>query len=464
MGCTSLERVKLPAGLPQIYESTFQNCTSLKSIDLPDSVTTLGSSAFNGCSNLTTVKTGAGLTEIGSSCFEECVKLTDVTLNEGLTKIGTYAFKTCKVLPSIVIPNTVTSLGTNAFQACAALTEVTLSNRLTTIPGYAFANCASLVSVEIPKGVTAITANAFYQDTKLAEITIPQTVTSIGSQAFSYPRNMTVRGCSGSYAEEWATTNKSAFVDITAGVAALSLANGTNHMTIGTSQTVTPDFVTTPADTTDIITLSSDNTKVVTVSNGTAIKGAKAGTANITATASSGLTYTFTVTVASFTGIEIGHLPNITSYGLKDDINLEGLVVYAVFANGNKETVSGYTVGGFDSDSTGVKTVTVTYAKKTATFDITVAKVETGIMTNPANGKTINWSFNNVAQTVTISGTIPDGEQVCVARYGAGGRFLGLEMVRKSGSVNVSQSEKIQLIWVSADTYIPVCESETISQ
>jgi hypothetical protein len=300
--------------------------------------------------------------------------------------------------------------------------------------------------------VTTISANAFCQDTKLKTFTIPASVTSIGSEAFSYPTTTTVFGVEGSYAESYAKWKS--FVDITQAATGITLANGTSSLTIGRSQTVTPKFTWTPGNATDaVVSLSSDNTSV-TVKNGTQLYGSKAGTANITATTFGGSSYTFTVTVDTLSGIEIASVPNKTTYGLKEDKDLSGLVVNAVFSKGNKEQIYDYTVSGFSTDRAGEKTVTVTYASKTASFPIRVTQTETATM----GGHTVTFALSETAATITMDTAIPVSDYFMVALYDKNHRFLGVERLQGTGGTVTLPSSAYQLaiFWLDGQ-FTPNC-------
>ena len=93
-----------------------------------------------------------------------------------------------------------------------------------------------------------------------------------------------------------------------------------------------------------------------------------------------GKTGTFTVIVAegeepepTLDKIEITG-PTKTEYTQGEELDLSGLVVTAVYSDGSKSEVKAgdYTVSGYDPDTAGEQTVTVTYGGKTAAFTVTV--------------------------------------------------------------------------------------------
>jgi hypothetical protein len=73
--------------------------------------------------------------------------------------------------------------------------------------------------------------------------------------------------------------------------------------------------------------------------------------------------------------------PTRTEYEIGDSLDLGGITVLARYSDGSGEVLqagdgtSGYAVTGFDSATTGTRTVTLTYRGKTATFDVAITPV-----------------------------------------------------------------------------------------
>ncbi len=95
-------------------------------------------------------------------------------------------------------------------------------------------------------------------------------------------------------------------------------------------------------------------------------------------------TATFTVTVSeaeeplpTLDKIEITS-PEKTEYTQGEKLDLSGLVVTAIYSDGSEvELQDGdYTVSGYDPNTIGKQTVTITYEDKTATFTVTVSEAE----------------------------------------------------------------------------------------
>jgi hypothetical protein len=166
------------------------------------------------------------------------------------------------------------------------------------------------------------------------------------------------------------------------------------------------------------------------------------------------------------TGIEITSQPEVTRYGTKDDKDLTGLVVSAVFSNGNKEQVYDYTVSGFTTDQMGEKTVTVTYHKMQATFPIYVAMIETVKLGEKNVTLTVDTDAKTDTKTVTVtteaSEEIPEDTYVFVAVYDENHRFLGIERIKgTSGTVSLSDSaEQLMIFWLNK-LFAPQCKQAT---
>jgi formylglycine-generating enzyme required for sulfatase activity len=64
--------------------------------------------------------------------------------------------------------------------------------------------------------------------------------------------------------------------------------------------------------------------------------------------------------------------PAKTAYAIGETLSTAGMVVTATYSDGTTAAVTGYSVSGFDSATAGLKTITVTYEKKTTSFTVTV--------------------------------------------------------------------------------------------
>ncbi|MDR1127667.1 MAG: bacterial Ig-like domain-containing protein, partial [Treponema sp.] len=77
-------------------------------------------------------------------------------------------------------------------------------------------------------------------------------------------------------------------------------------------------------------------------------------------------------------------------YTQGEALNLSGLVVTGTYSDGTTKTEYWYDISGYDADTLGQQTVTVTVGDKTATFTVTVkitaAFVVNGNLEDPING------------------------------------------------------------------------------
>ena len=80
--------------------------------------------------------------------------------------------------------------------------------------------------------------------------------------------------------------------------------------------------------------------------------------------------------MGGITGISVDTTNAKTTYAPGEALDTTGLVVYQEYSNGNKEAITNYEVTGYDSETTGTQTVTVTYGDYTTTFEVTVAEVD----------------------------------------------------------------------------------------
>lgn len=112
----------------------------------------------------------------------------------------------------------------------------------------------------------------------------------------------------------------------------------------------------------------------------TGFDSSEAGTVTLTVEYKT-FTDTFTVTVENpvLESIEINVKPTKTKYVLGTELDLSGMIVKAKYDTGDSKTITDYTVSGYDKNTLGEQTVTVTYEGKKATFKVTVTNDRTGI-------------------------------------------------------------------------------------
>lgn len=187
-------------------------------------------------------------TKHGADLYLNGKRVTDLVIPEGVTAINGYAFYNCKSLKSVTIPSSVTAIDQNAFEGCDNLTRVAFSEnsnlkkvshyhvfpktvteiRITDLAAWCNAhssgttrysqdvklilNGTQVKDLVIPDGVTSISKYLFYDIGGLTSVTVPESVTQISSYAF--PKGITIKGYTGSAAEQYAKQNAHTFVSL----------------------------------------------------------------------------------------------------------------------------------------------------------------------------------------------------------------------------------------------------------
>lgn len=155
------------------------------------------------------------VTVLGRSLFNG-KDVTSVEIPDTVKEIQDYAFSSNRSLKSVKLPKNLETIGTNAFFNCASLESIELPASLKEIGVYAF-SAAGLKSVTIPesKTLTKLDQYVFFQCQELTEVTLPATVTSIAENTFAdCPNKITINAPKGSYAINYAKTNKFDFKEI----------------------------------------------------------------------------------------------------------------------------------------------------------------------------------------------------------------------------------------------------------
>ena len=83
-----------------------------------------------------------------------------------------------------------------------------------------------------------------------------------------------------------------------------------------------------------------------------------------------------TIKPTVLTGIKISHRPTKVEYNQGEELDLTGLVITALYSNGKTEKITDYVVSGYDSNTAGKQTITVSYNGFTATFEVVVKAVK----------------------------------------------------------------------------------------
>lgn len=143
----------------------------------------------------------------------------------------------------------------------------------------------------------------------------------------------------------------------------------------------------------------------ITTSMVSGFNSSTTGTKTLTVTYK-GNTATFAVTIVAptLTRIAITTLPNKMTYIKGESLDVTGGKITLYYNDGSSEVINitAAMVSGFNSSTTGTKTLTVTFGGKTATFDIEVFAANQ--VTSGTCGDNLTWLLDG-AGNLTISGT-----------------------------------------------------------
>lgn len=293
-GCLSINNIELPNSIIAIGQNAFQDCISLESIQLPESVTGIGYGAFTGCAALTNVNIPSKVTEIKNATFSGCSSLETIIIPDGIISLGDNVFSGCVSLNSLEIPDSVSSIGVAAFTNCSKLTSVKLPKNIKTISVNMFRYCDSLETVVIPNGVKKIEITAFSDCANLKSVVFPETVNSFDGKIFVNSPHVVAYVIDGSEAHTYMRRNDYNFELIQTGI---NLDKKNLHLNVNDTSTFTAIMSPFAIIENTQLTWASDNPSCASVNENGVVNAIAPGTANITATTSSGLVATSTVTV-----------------------------------------------------------------------------------------------------------------------------------------------------------------------
>lgn len=234
---TEIRKVIVEEGVTALGDDAFYYCKSLSEVQLPDSLTVIGDGAFYTCEALTSVTVPKNVEKIEMSAFARCTNLETVSLPEGLQVIDTGAFIGCEKLKSINFPKSVKTIDSSAFCSCESLTSVTVQGDVDFLGYYVFGYCFSLkevhllgkvkelgegafeddealTTVTLPDTLETIGSTAFLGCRKLTDLLIPASVTQIDDSAFKYCDALTLKGYTGTYAEQFAQSHGIPFTSL----------------------------------------------------------------------------------------------------------------------------------------------------------------------------------------------------------------------------------------------------------
>ena len=325
---------------------------NIETLTLGETVKWNSASQFSGCSKLTTVSIANGITSIPPSCFNGCSSLDNVVLPDSIMEIGENVFLGCSSLKTITLSKNIKKIPNNCFASCGFETfTIPNDSAIEELGNAIFQGCPDLKTVYIGENVKTIGGGGFFGANSLTSIRINQKENAISGAPWA----------SSTATVEWLV--KPVKIELTSLPAKLKYKNGESFESTGLIVNAIYDDGTEQETTS--YTLSTPDMST-------------AGTKTITVT-SQGQTATFDILVVAISGIEITSLPNKLEYLKGTVLDTTGLVISTVWTDGTKETISDYSLSGFDSEETGTKTITVTYQTFTATFTVEVVADTAGI-------------------------------------------------------------------------------------
>ncbi len=248
-----------------------------------------------------------------------------------------------------------------------AVTGVTLNK---TVLELTVGNKAALTATVLPESATERTVSWSSTDASVASVDEDGVVTA----AKAGKATVTVTTEEGGKTASCEVTVKAAAPE-TVAVTGVSLSETAVELFVGESAELTAAVLPADADNRSV-TWRTDDDSVATVTQGT-VTGAGAGTTSITViTVDGGYEAVCMVTVkelpTELSGIELdGPATTRNVEGLP--LNLEGFTVTAVYSDGSRAAVTDYSLSGYDPNTVGTQTITVSYEGKTASFEVTVA-------------------------------------------------------------------------------------------
>ena len=156
-----LKELKIPDGIREIEDITFDHNEFLKKVELPDSLRRIGTQAFFGCRQLETINLPPKLGIIDTEVFCYC-DLRGVEIPENILIIPQNCFNNCKNLKTVSFKSKhgVVCVDMGAFSG-TAIEEMIFPDGLEDIDDFTFLQCKQLKKVVLPKSLTFVGEEAF---------------------------------------------------------------------------------------------------------------------------------------------------------------------------------------------------------------------------------------------------------------------------------------------------------------
>lgn len=118
------------------------------------------------------------------------------------------------------------------------------------------------------------------------------------------------------------------------------------------------------------------------------------------------------------TGITVSKTPDKTTYYQGESFDTAGLEVSKTYSDGTLEVITDYELSGFDSSSSGTKTITVTASGKTTTFEITVLEASIASISVTTMPTKTNYHIGKEFDStgIVVTATISDGSTIDVTK------------------------------------------------
>ena len=334
--CSAIKQIYIDS-VVNINDYAFYNDIAIDDLVIKEDLINIGSHAFDSCKLIPKVKLPDTVRNIGAYAFYDCNSMKSINIPAGVEKINEYTFFGCASLLAVDLPNTVKSIGDYAYYGCVLVNDLSLSSSVETIGAYAFYNCNKVKELILPDSLKSIGDYAFRSCSSITEITIPDSVTQLGDCVFY--------ACTGLEKAEFGTgiekIGNSEFYGCVNFIE-LYLYGNVNNIH-------------------DLAFYGAEDAEIYTYPNSYVEDYCN----------DYGLVYH---EMGNITSVSLTP-PSKTEYVENEKLDLTDMKFNVTYDNGYERTVtSGLKITGFDSESVGKQTVTVSYRGMSATFDVNVSE------------------------------------------------------------------------------------------
>ena len=364
--CKSIPQVVLPETVREIGSHAFYDCNSMKSINVPVGVAAIKEYTFFGCASLLDISIPDTVLSVGDYAYYGCVVAKTLDLSNTLKSIGAYAFYNCNQVKEIILPNTLKSIGDYAFRSCSSITEISIPDSVTELGDCVFYACTGLEQAEFGFGITRIGNSEFYGCVKFKKLMLNGDVEYIHELAFYGAEDAVIYSFENQYVENYCEENGLEYHELA------------NDFTMSLTPPTKTEYM--ELEELDLSGLALNITYTIggerTITTGYTVSGYDPnviGTQTVTVTYR-GVSETFEVTVLPKEVSFITATPKAAINSIiGEDLDMSNVVITVNFTDGTSKVIeSGYSLSGFDKETIGDQTVTLTYREKNCTFDVTV--------------------------------------------------------------------------------------------